>query len=101
MNKNDAKKIAEVITNQELAAMFAAAKVGIKDWTKRSNVNKSMDKGTAWNILAKDFDANVPHHILAKINMIREFGEFLSSELKPKRKSKITTEITIHQKPIF
>ena len=101
MNRNDAKKIAETITNEELARMFAAAKVGINDWTKASSVNKSLDKGAAWNILAKDFDMDVPHHILAKVNMIREFGEFLPDELKPRRKSKIITNITIHQKPIF
>ncbi|MCK9416585.1 hypothetical protein M0Q97_08020 [Candidatus Dojkabacteria bacterium] len=38
-----------------------------------------MTKGVSWNILAKDFDVNANHHILAKINMVREFGEFLSN----------------------
>ena len=47
-----------------------------------------MTKGAAWNILAKEFDLEAKHHILGKTNMVREFGEFLPDELKPKKKEK-------------
>ena len=53
MNRPDAKKIAQYITNEQLQKMFDNAKVGIKDWTKVSIVNKGLTKGVAWNILAK------------------------------------------------
>jgi len=102
MNKKDARKIAETITNEELKEMFDCAKIGITDWTKVSNVNKGMTKGVSWNILAKDFDINKTHHILAKINMIREFGEFLPDQIKPKRDSKkLSGNPPIHQEPNF
>ncbi len=96
----DAKIIADTITNEQLKQMFDAAKVGIKDWTAVSSVNKGMTKGLAWNILAKDFDVNKNYHDLAKINMIREFGEFLPNNLKPKKEKKESRKPT-HQDPIF
>lgn len=102
MNRNDAKKIAQLITNEQIEEMFNTAKVNITDWAKVSSVNKGMTKGTSWNILAKDFDVSHDYHILAKINMIREFGDFLSDDIKPKKKSKnIFASDTIHQDPIF
>lgn len=101
MNKNTAKSIAETITNEQLSQMFAAAKEGIKDWSKVSVVNKGMTKGVAWNILAKDFDLTKNYHILAKINMVREFGDFLPDELKPKKKESGTKKAPFHQDPDF
>lgn len=100
MNRSNAKKIAETITNQELSDMFEAAKLGITDWTKVSNVNKGMSKGVAWNILAKDFNVDGVHHILAKINMVREFVEFLPNNLKPSKKVKQIVPV-VHQEPKF
>ena len=82
--------------------MFETAKSKITNWTQVSNVNKGITKGVAWNVLAKDFDVNKTHHILAKINMIREFGEFLSDEIKPKKaNSKSHINKPTHQNPIF
>lgn len=101
MNRLNARKLAETITNEELKAMFDRAKEEIKDWTLVALVNKSMTKGAAWNILAKNFDVNVEHHILVKANMIREFGDYLPGELKPARKSKKTYMTPVHQDPIF
>lgn len=101
MNRTDSKKIAEVITNEQLQEMFNNAQVKIKDWTKVSNVNKGMTKGSTWNILAKNFDVNAKHHIMAKVNMIREFGEFLPENLKPVKKNKVNNSIPFHQDPEF
>ena len=102
MNRNDARKIAETITNEQLREMFETAKVKITNWVKISNVNKGMTKGTSWNIFAKDFNVNVTHHILAKTNMIREFGEFLPEHLKPKKSNKQTSDkLPVHQDPKF
>lgn len=84
MNSIHAKIIAKTITNDQIKAMFDAAKEGITDWEKRSAVNKGMTKGYAWNILAKDFDVEKQHHYLAKKNMVWEFGDFLPDSLKIK-----------------
>ena len=100
MNRNYARKIAETITNEQIQEMFNNAKAKIKDWTKVSDVNKGMTKGVSWNILAKDFDATKQHHILAKTNMVREFGEFLPDTLKPKKQSRQLQPI-VHQDPQF
>ena len=102
MNRKDARKIAETITNLQLESMFEVAKIIITNWEQVSNVNPSMTKGTAWNVLAKDFDVNHSYHILAKTNMIREFGEFLPDYLKPNKPKKQKSDIRIiHQDPQF
>lgn len=100
MNRNDAHKIAETITNEQLQQMFETAKTKITDWTKVSNCNLGITKGVAWNILAKDFNITGNHHILAKTNMVREFGEFLPEALKPKKKTK-QSNLPTHQNPQF
>ena len=102
MNKRDSKIIAETITNIQLLDMFNKAKAEIKDWTVVSSVNKGMSKGVAWNILASKFDVNNKYHSLAKVNMVREFGEFLPKELIPVKKSNTKQRVGIaHQEPIF
>ncbi len=102
MNKSDARKIAETITNIQLQEMFNSAKNNIIDWNVVSDVNKSITKGFGWNILAKDFDINTKYHILSKTNMIREFGDYLPEELKIKHNKKSCNNIKpIHQNPIF
>jgi len=100
MNRKTAREIAETITNEQIKQMFDTAKAKITDWTKVSSVNKGMTKGIAWNILAKDFDLETKHHILAKTNMVREFGEFLPNELKPQKKIK-QYKPPVHQDPQF
>ena len=100
MNKTDSKKIAKIITNEQIQEMFNNAKNNIKDWTKVSSVNKGITKGVAWNVLAKDFDINYNYHILSKTNFVREFGEFLPEDIKIKKIPK-KTQKPIHQEPKF
>ena len=101
MNRTDARKIAEKITNEQLQQMFNNAQNSIKDWTKVSSVNKGLTKGVAWNVLASKFDVTEKYNILAKTNMVREFGEFLPDELKPEKKAKRQFKHPSHQNPIF
>ncbi len=101
MNKNKARSIAETITNQELLEMFKSAKLKIVDWAKRSKINTSLTRGTAWNILAKNFDIEKRHIIIVKTNMIREFGEFLPKKLMPVKKKRPILGRPHHQEPDF
>jgi len=102
MNRNDARKLADIVTNEQLKQMFDNAKVNIKDWNKVSSCNLGFTKGVAWNILAKDFDVTKPIHVLGKTNMIREFGEFLPGELKQKiARQKKSYGKPVHHDPIF
>lgn len=101
MKRSDANKIAKTISNVGLMAMVENAKKSITDWTKISICNKSLTKGTAWNILCKDFTLTSYVHNLGKINMIREFGEFLPEHIKPIKKVKPVILNPIHQEPIF
>ena len=102
MNRNDARKLADIVTNEQLKQMFDNAKANIKDWTKVSSCNLGFTKGVAWNILAKDFDVTKPIHVLGKTNMIREFGEFLPGELKQKiARQKKSYGKPVHHDPIF
>lgn len=101
MNRLQARKLAETITNDQLKQMFKYAKEGIKDWTKVSSCNKGITKGVGWNVLAKDFDVNHNYHILAKTNMIREFGEFLPYRIRHQETKKKDQTKPIHHDPIF
>ena len=101
MNRPQARELAETITNDQLKEMFDNAKAGIKDWTKVSSVNKGITKGVGWNILAKDFDVNHQYHILAKTNMIREYGEFLPYHIRHKETKKKDYGKPVHHDPIF
>jgi hypothetical protein len=103
MNRTRAREIAQTITNEQLVQMFESAKTGIKDWTRISDVNKGMTKGTAWNVLASGFDPGTEHPVIAKTNMIREFGEYLPNSIKfpPKEKKKFEPKQPVHQEPKF
>lgn len=101
MNRSEAKKLADTITNEQLQAMFDNAKAKITNWKAVSKVNKGMTRGTAWNILAKDFDVTKSHHRLAKMNMLREFGEFLPGTMKPSKNTHTVSGNPVHQEPQF
>lgn len=101
MNKSDARKIAEDVTNEQLQTMLNNAKEHIKDWTVVSTCNKGMTKGVAWNVLAKNFDINKEYHNIVKYNMVREFGEYIEDSLKPQKKPKRPTITPYHQDPEF
>lgn len=105
MTKHECRALADKITETEMAEMFENAKVGIKDWTKVSRINKSLSIGTAWNILYGAFTSESKFSIqsgLAKRNMIFEFQEFLPKHLIPEKKIKNKSEVKItHQEPKF
>ena len=104
LTRKQCRKIAETITNEELNQMFESAKNNIKDWTRISNINKSLTKGTQWNIFAKDFDVNEDYKGIIKLNMVREFGDYIPANLKPykdfKKPEKKEKQIK-HEDPIF
>lgn len=99
MNRNEARKIAEIVSAADLKQMFINAQNGIKDWTKVSNVNIGLTKGTAFNILSKG-TIDDKTHIMAKTNMVREFGEWLPN-YKKEIKPKINNSKPTHQEPNF
>lgn len=103
MNTIQARTIAETITNPQLSAMFEKAKNSITDWTRTATVNKGMTKGTAWNILAADFDESKDYPTIAKFNMVREFGDYLPWEMrKPRTERKaFIKKQPVHQQPKF
>jgi hypothetical protein len=105
MNKTDARRIAETITEEQLAQMFDNAKAAIIDWKQPSKVNPTMSLGVAWNIyypcLVKRMRPIVLPHV--KTNMVWLFGDYLPDDLKPDRKSnnrKPAVDV-FHQEPIF
>lgn len=102
MNRPDSKKIANKITNEQLAQMLNNARKFVRDWAELSNLNKGMTKGAAWNILAKDFNVNGRYCFIVKYNMVREFGEYLPEELKPDKKPKRKPGgVAHHEEPVF
>jgi hypothetical protein len=101
MNRKEARQIVEIISNDVLLEMFKKAKESITDWTVPSIVNKTMSKGCAWNILASDFNIENNYMIIAKINMVREFGNYLPEQFKPIKKEKQKKIRIVHYEPNF
>ena len=99
MRKSDAKNIAAIISDEQIAEMLSAAKNGINDWTKPSRINMGISKGAAWNILTNN-KASVVVSQLVKIRLIQEFGEFLPPSLKPPKRQ-INKSTIVHQDPKF
>lgn len=96
MNRNEARRIAETVSTEDLQQMFINAKGKIKDWNKASIVNPGMSKGLAFNILTKG-GVTADSHIMGKTNMVMEFGEYLPNY---ERKQKVKRVIPIiHQDP--
>jgi hypothetical protein len=100
MNRDEAKKLAEKATVEEIKQMFFHAQKEIMDWTIRARINKQMSKGLAFNLLSKGIEEKQLLHVLAKTNMIWEFGEYLPGYTKPKKEKRKLPKIS-HQDPIF
>lgn len=106
MNRQKAKEIAETVSNQDLRQMFLNARTNIKDWDALSIVNKGLSKGIAFNILSVGFDAlhfdpNATHGVLAKRNMVREFGEYLPEYKKESKQPKPSVQHSKQDPKIF
>ncbi len=107
MNRKTARELAERLSEETIRQMLQTAWSNMPDWRAPSRVNKSITKGTAWNILTllledtrlADKLAPAPISILGKTNMIWEFGEFLPPEYKPKSKKRNPPQDLIHQDP--
>jgi hypothetical protein len=103
MTRSEAKKLAETVTPAELKAMLIDARNNITDWTRRSRVNIGMTIGTTFNIFSVGFEIESPlpqnMHILAKTNMIWEFGEYLPKYVKPTSKERKLDIRVVHQEP--
>jgi hypothetical protein len=77
MNKREAQKIAQTVTNEQLQQMLNKAKEKITDWAKPSVVNESLTKNDVYHIFADGFDVKKNYITIYKTNMIREFSEYL------------------------
>ena len=104
MKKTYAKQIAEKVTNQELKEMFYNAQRSITqwgNWEKVSKINKSLSIGAAFNILSYGVDTEDflirDLHPIVKLNMIREFGEYLPNYQPEQTKNKPNIKITHHE----
>lgn len=106
MNKINAKKIAQTVTMEQLQSMFDRVEREFTDWESVSAVNKGISKGAAWNILKAGFDSmnkiTDRDRNLGVKNMIWEFGDYLSDDLKIKKKRSFSEPKQIHhQNPKF
>lgn len=103
MTRLEAKQLASIVTAAELKAMFIDARINIQDWTRVSRVNKGCTVGVAFNILSSGFeiDSPLPTNVsqLTKINMLREFGEYLPNYVKVSKKETKSINKVVHQEP--
>ncbi len=97
MTRSEAKKLAETVTVNDLKYMFVTAYGRVKNWEAPSRGNKGLSVGTVFNLFTKG-GISEDTHKLAKINMIREFGEYLPNYEKKKRLV-LPTPNVYHQKP--
>jgi hypothetical protein len=101
MSRDEAKKLAETVSLEDLKQMFLNAQSQIKDWTTASRVNKGLSLGVTFNIFTAGFEkyksANEIFHI-GRTNMIWAFGEYLPGYTKPVQKTKSEIKVA-HQEP--
>ncbi len=100
MGRREAKELAEKVSLEDLIQMFYNAQNSIKDWTQVSIVNKGMTKGVAFNILSKNIESYEKIHVVARVNMLREFGEYLPN-CEKKQKERKQYPAPTHQEPVF
>lgn len=103
MNKADAKKIADTVTREQLAAMFDKAKVSITDWAKPTTMNPGISYGAAWNMMYPLFVKGIRLGPLVTTNILWVFGDYLDDALKPAKKDQRKSPAinVFHQEPIF
>ena len=101
MNRKEARQLAETVATEQLKEMFRRARASIQNWKAPSKINKSLTVGAVFNILtATDIEAHSTNvALIAKTNMIREFGEFLPGYEKQKREKKKQLPLVYHQEP--
>lgn len=98
MTKSEAQKIAKTATYEQLVDMMRTARSEIKDWTKPSPLNGSLDMGAAYNLFMRVLSPK--QHYLGKRNMLIIFGDYFPGYEKPKRKRRAKGEIRMSQKPL-
>lgn len=110
MNKREAKKIAIVITNEQIEELLHVAKTKIEDWSVASSINATISKGASWNILTATnengqlliYGMNDLVVKIVKTNIIWEFGDYLDPSLRQPNKPKTKKQIDIyHEDPLF
>lgn len=104
MNRQDAKRISEIITIEDYKQMFLNAQNSIKDWEERAIVNKGMTKGAAFNILTlrgkvMTYDEISDVHPLGRVNSIREFGKYLPPSYQKEKQDKSKLPPNVHHEP--
>jgi hypothetical protein len=100
MNHVRAKRIADVVKNEEILQMLLKAQKHITGWEEPSKLNKGISKGICWNILTKDFNVKNKLHPMVKINLLKEYGEYLEGYGEEPPPKKRPTKVP-HQEPIF
>ena len=88
MNKYTARRIAKRITNEQLEQLLRTARERITDWKQSSRLNQKMNKDFAWYVLARNFDKTKSYGLPYKTFLVREYSEYLPSELAPKKYEK-------------
>ncbi|MCQ9423422.1 hypothetical protein NRB16_07790 [Pseudomonas sp. LJDD11] len=101
MNRADANRIAETVTREQLAAMFARARAEITDWTKASPNNPAVTLGWTWNLMWPVFKNSERLRLPIIRSMVRAFGDYLDDDLKPPKKPRRQLPVPAHQDPVF
>jgi len=100
MQRCEARRLAETCKEEELIGMLARARVEIVDWRKPSRINPSLSRGAVFNIfIACDLKTNGAAFLMAKTNMIAEFGEYLPGYQPTKRRARRKADGLLHSDP--
>jgi hypothetical protein len=91
-------RLAKGISLDDLRSMLVKARTEIMDWKEPSRVNPVFDRGTAFNMFS-GCTFNGQLHLIAKRNMIWEFGEYLPGYQKPVRKKRYIPTDVHHEDP--
>ena len=100
MNRKESKRLAEIVSDEQIKTMLDRAKAEIDDWSKASVANIGLSRGCHWNMFCRKYYDAKSFSTIHKYRLIQEYGEFLPEEFHPKKTSRVKT-IPVHHDPIF
>lgn len=100
MRKTKARELAKTVSLDSLKTMLIEARKNFTAWSSPSSVNIGFSKGYSFNLFVKVMqEADESLNVIAKTNMIREFGTFLPG-YEPDKIEKCRRVEAVHTDPI-
>lgn len=101
MNRQEAKRLAETLTAEQVEETLLAAQHGIKDWKAPTTLNQGLSYGYAYNLYSKIDFSKLGTGRIVQYNFLVIFGDFLPGYQKPFKAVTAGDRYVHHEEPNF